>query len=257
MTTIEQLKDLLGDQLCTPEQVKAPEGLATGLKELDHYLFWHGLPKGALTLFNGALGTGATSLWVEAAARTIAEGKWAVWVNNEVPLSPLPLHQLGVNLAHFVSIQPDVCVERSVSDTEKNKNLLFILQELLSSTLFELVGCDLGDRQLKEHQLRKLQTQARDANVALVFLTQDRKRRPRLARQTSAASLYSLIVQFEKRQITVERALHRQTPYRIPRSVSYARFTSFANNSKVELSLASGGEGQHIYDKLTEPNSLP
>ncbi len=246
--SVTELKDLLRDQLCSPEEVKAPEGVATGLLELDRYLFWHGLPKGALTLLNGALGTGATSLWIEAAARTISEGKWAAWVNHDVPLSPLPLHQKGVNLAHLVSIQPDGGSDGSNRSSEKNKNLFFILQELLSSALFELIGCDLGDGQLKEHQLRKLQTQARDANVALVFLTQGRRRCPRLTRG-SAASIYSLIIQFEKRQITVERALHRQTPHQIPRSVSYARFTSIANSVESDLSLGA--------KKLTSENGSP
>ena len=230
LSAIEQLKDLLGDKLCTPEQVKAPEGLPTGFSELDHYLLWRGLPKGAISLFNGALGTGATALWIEAAARTIAKGHWVAWVHNDVPLSPLPLHQKGVNLDRFVSVQPDVRTHDSARSSEKNKSLFFILQELMSSALFELIGCDLGDQSLKEHQLRKLQTQARDANVALVFLTQGRRRRPTLA-SGSAASIYSLILQFEKKHLSVERALHRQTPHRIPRSVSYARFTCFANST--------------------------
>lgn len=249
--SIEQLKDLLGDKLCTPEQVRAPEGVATGFQDLDRYLFGHGLPKGALTLLSGAIGTGATSLWIEAASRLVAQGKWVAWVNNDIPLSPLPLHQKGVNLGHFVSIQPDVESYVSadgsydsaepIDETKRaNKSLFFILQELLSSSLFELIGCDLGRQRIKEHQLRKLQAQARDANVALVFLSQDSN----VLRQThlsstpikravyrgSAAQAFSLILEFGKKQITVERALHRQVPHRFPRSVSYARFTTFSAN---------------------------
>ena len=236
---IEKLRDLLGNKLCSPENVKAPEGVSTGHPDLDQFLFWHGLPKGALTLLSGAIGTGATSLWIEAAARTMSTGKWVAWVNNEIPLSPLPLSQKGVNLGHFVSIQPDVSSDRSVDSSKKcSAQIFFILQELLSSALFELVGCDLGNQQLKEHQLRKLQAQARDANVALVFISQNSTvarlsstPRPAFFYKGSAAAVFSLILQFEKKQITVERCLHRQTPYHFPRSLSYARFTNFSNSS--------------------------
>jgi hypothetical protein len=269
---IEQLKDLLGDKLCTPDQVKAPEGVATGLAELDHYLFWHGLPKGALTLLSGALGTGATSLWIEAAAQTVKAGKWVAWINNDIPLSPLPLSQKGVNLGHFVSIQPDVSAHgpadsSKTADVEKARasQLFFILQELLSSALFELVGCDLGTAQLKEHQLRKLQTQARDANIALVFISQNSnvarlassQRRRAISYKGAAATVFSLIVHFGTKQITIERALHRQTPHTFPRSLSYARFTNFANFAAATSSLARGLDDQpKIEHSRSEPYSL-
>ena len=264
---LEQLKDLLGDQLCSPEEVKAPEGVPTGFVELDRYLLWHGLPKGALSLFSGALGTGATSLWIEAAARTVQAGKWVAWVNNDVPLSPLPLHQKGVNLGHFISIQLDDGFDsagsdsRAGSDQRNGKSLFFILQELLSSSLFELVGCDLGHRQIKEHQLRKLQTQARDANVALVLLSQSSgsfsARKSRAIYRGSAAQVFSLIVQFEKKQITVERALHRQTPHRFPRSVSYARFTSFANQFANQFAPPELSTGSHELEQIEHSKSKP
>jgi hypothetical protein len=274
-TAVEQLRDLLGNKLCSPEEVKAPEGVPTGNEELDRFLFWHGLPKGALTLLSGAIGTGATCLWIEAAARTVNAGKWVAWINNEIPLSPLPLSQKGVNLGHFVSIQPDVSSDRAAcssaqiepvggnvsrnnraSEKERSARLFFILQELLSSTLFELVGCDLGDQQLKEHQLRKLQAQARMANVALVFISQNSNvarvvsadvsaplsgnRRHAPLYSGSAASVFSLIIQIEKKQITIERCLHRQTPHKFPRSLSYARFTNFSNSAEPSAISNSG-----------------
>jgi replicative DNA helicase len=252
---VEQLKDLLGDKLCSPEQVKAPEGVPTGFENLDRFLLWNGLPKGALSLFSGALGTGATTLFIESAARVIANGKWAAWVNGDIPLSPLPLAQKGVNLGRFVTIQPDVSSHGSAQSAEKQKapdkarsaHLFFILQELLSSTIFELVGCDLGSLQFKEHQLRKLQAQARDANVALVLISQNpnvsrlasARRRTLFFRQDSAASIFSLILQFETKRIVIERALHRQTPHSLSRSLTYARFTNFATQSLEHSSVDS------------------
>lgn len=231
--TVEQLKEKLSQHLCTPEEVRHPEGLATGLAELDRFLFWHGLPKGALTLFQGSLGTGATSLWLEAAQRTVKAGKWVAWINRDVPLSPLPLKQKGMNLGHFVSIETPTDANESAAQ----EKTFWLLQELMSSSLFELVGCDLGNQQLKDHQLRKLQAQARDANIALVFFSQndgqsDRKgSNPRKFGRVrgTTASIFSLIVSFQKKQILVERALHRPTPHSLPRSVSYARFILGAN----------------------------
>lgn len=219
-TTLQELKERFAEHLCSPEEVRHPEGVATGLEALDRFLFWNGIPKGALTLFNGSLGTGATSLWLEAANRMVKAGKWVAWINHEVPLSPLPLKQKGMNLGHFVSID-------SVKGDEKNptEKIFWLLQELMSSSLFELVGCDLGDQQLKDHQLRKLQAQARDSNVALVFFSQSQGHSRQHSRvRGSTASIFSLIVSFQKKRILIERALHRPTPHSLPRSVSYARF---------------------------------
>lgn len=229
--TLQELKERFAEHLCSPEEVRHPEGVATGLEALDRFLFWNGIPKGALTLFNGSLGTGATSLWLEAAHRMVKAGKWVAWINHDVPLSPLPLKQKGMNLGHFVSIE-------SVKSDEKNasEKVFWLLQELMSSSLFELVGCDLGDQQLKDHQLRKLQAQARDSNVALVFFSQSQgaghsQQRPQHRVRGSTASIFSLIVSFQKKRILIERALHRPTPHSLPRSVSYARFIINANTT--------------------------
>jgi recombination protein RecA len=253
-TAVEQLKDLLGDQLRSDDQVKAPPGVPTGFEGLDRFLLWNGLPKGAISLFSGALGTGATSLFIESAARVIADGKWTAWINGEVPLSPLPLAQKGVNLGRFVTVQPDASSYRAADSASKDaskdiekarlSHLFFILQELMSSTIFELVGCDLGPLQFREHQLRKLQAQARDANVALVLIQQTADFAPRLAssrrRSTisrgSAATTFSLILNFEPKRLTIERALHRQTPHILARSLTYARFTNFSAQAAVTTS---------------------
>lgn len=220
------LKDQFADHLCTPELLKQPEGVPTGLESLDRFLVSNGIPKGGISLFNGAIGTGATSLWLEAAARVVSAGRWVSWVNGETPLLPVTLQQKGIDLTRFISIEtPD-----------SDEKLFWSLQEMMSTGLFGLIGCDLGARTLKEHQLRKLQAQARDSHMALVFVSQTRGRvgassgpalitsRQRKMRG-SIASVYSLILNFEKKQIVVERALHRPTPHILVRSVSYARFT--------------------------------
>jgi recombination protein RecA len=209
---VQELKKLFAAHLCEAESLRPPESLPTGFEELDRFLLGGGLPKGALSLFKGELGTGATSLWIETAAKRLASGRWVAWINHDVPLSPLPLQQRGLPLEHVVAIEKP----------ENDEMLFWLLQELMASSLFDLIGCDLGEMRLKEHQLRKLQAQARDAQLALVLISQGRS--GALVRG-SAATLFSLILKFDRREMIVERALHRPTPHRIARSVSYDRFT--------------------------------
>lgn len=206
---IAELKELFAEHLRGSDRLRRPEGLPTGVQPLDRFLFWGGLPKGALSLFTGALGSGATSLWVEAAAKVIAEGRWVAWINGRAPLSPLSLHQKGVDLSRFVSVMAPA----------DEKKLLWLLLELMSSSLFDLVGCDLGSLRLREHQLRKLQMHARQTKSALALISTEN------FYKRSAATVFALIIGFEDRRLLVERALHRPTPHAFPRSVNYARFT--------------------------------
>ncbi len=319
---IQQIKRELAAKMpgafCNAENLKRPQGFPTGSAQLDSFLEGGGLPQGSLTLLSGALGMGATSLWIESAAFALKEKKWVAWVSRDVPLMPVSLQQKGMNLGHFVAVesplkkidlsnengaenltgttsgddknriansdsspapsplvgvltgalndrsssdlgpdapdsnevqnevQLDTCPElnrfpgaqidgsipsleaavptktgsfESKKKDRSKEKLAWLLQELMSSGLFDLIGCDLGEEQLRIQDLRKLQTQARDANIALVFLT----RRP--PPKGASASLFSLILKFERRRILIERALHRPTPQSFPRSVSYDRFT--------------------------------
>jgi RecA/RadA recombinase len=280
--TLQELKEKFAEHLCTPEEVRHPEGVGTGLEALDRFLFWHGIPKGALTLFNGSLGTGATSLWLEAAQRTVNQGKWVVWINRDVPLSPLPLKQKGMNLGHFVSIElptaelgaepngslntnkPNGSDETQSKAHEKaaQEKIFWLLQELMSSSLFELVGCDLGEQQLKDHQLRKLQAQARDSNVALVFFSQAKDRAGSAGSKSktrklrgATASIFSLIISFQKKRILIERALHRPTPHSLPRSVSYARFVLNSSLATGDLAHKSTPDNGDTHPLLETPRA--
>lgn len=246
---VRELKRRFATYLREPDHLRKPEGLATGLNVFDRFLSWGGLPKGALSLFCGSLGTGATSLWLEAAAHVTHRGCWAAWVNHDTPLSPLSLHHKGMNLQRFVTIEPAM---NEGSQTSINQNKLFwLLQELMSSSLFELIGCDLGRMRLKEHQIRKLQAQARDAHVALVFISQLHPA-TQFFRSGSMASVFSLIATFEKRRILIERALHRPTPHAFSRSVNYARFTLHTGD-RIGL-----GTDLHSSDHTKlEPGSVP
>lgn len=207
--SVAELKELFATHLRESDRLKRPEGLATGFEAFDRFLFWRGMPKGALSQLYGRLGSGTTSFWLETAARVIAQGRWVAWVNGEIPLAPLAAYHKSIDLGRLVTIEAP----------PNEKKLLWLLQELMSSTLFDLIGCDLSAMRIREHQLRKLQTLARQTQSALVFLSEER------VFLGSAASVFSLIVGFEKRRLLIERALHRPTPHSFARSVNYGRFT--------------------------------
>ena len=219
----------------TVESMNEVSGWPTGLKELDQFLAWQGLPKSALSLFIGQLGLGATSFWIEAAAQVTAQKKWAAWISSEAELFPLPLQQREIDLNRVLAVQ-------NPQDEDK---LLWLLQELLSSTLFDLIGCDLdgvlnSKRGLREHQLRKLQTLARNMKTSVVFFTQNERARH--------SPLFSLILAFKKNGISIERALHRPSPHFIARRISYARFTRYtADPLHTEIT----------FERLQQPSSLP
>jgi recombination protein RecA len=230
---LQKLKSEMSAELAasfkTVEHLDEVSGWPTGLKELDQFLIWKGLPKSALSLFIGQLGLGATSFWMEAAAQVTAQRKWAAWISSEAELFPLPLYQKKIDLSRVLNVK----------NPNNEKKLLWLLQELISSGLFELIGCDL-DTPFHEHQLRKLQNLARKMKMSLLFCTQDER--------TRRSSVYSLILSFHKNEISVERALHRPSPHFIARRLSYDSFTRFSNETL---------QNEIIFERLEPANSLP
>ena len=199
-----RLKFDLGNKLVTPEQVTPPEGLSTGWPQLDRYLLWHGFPKGALSLLVSEAG-GATTLWERSAAQITKAQQWVAWVNGpQSNLTPWSLRTRGVDLSKLL------CVSAPV-DT---KQTLWVLQELMSLCLFEMIGCDLGEMNFREHQILKLKKLAMRYQTSVVMFT----RSPQVMR----SSFYSLVLHFQKQQVIVTRALHRQTPYTLERRDLYA-----------------------------------
>lgn len=194
----------LGPKLKSCDQVSPPAGLSTGWIGLDRFLLWHGFPKGALTLMVSEAG-GATTLWMQSAARVTAAGQWVAWINDrESILTPWSLRFRGVDLSKMLWI----------SQPTDARQILWALQELMSLGLFEMIGCDLGDIRLKEHQVLKLKKLALRYGVAVVLLTR--------ARGILKSPFYSLILHFEKDFVHIGRALHRPTPYTLERRDLYA-----------------------------------
>jgi hypothetical protein len=194
----------LGPKLVRSEQVAPPPGLSTGWISLDRYLLWHGFPKSALTLMVSEAG-GATTLWSQSAAKVTQSGQWVAWINDrDSILTPWSLRWRGVDLSRLLW----------VSQPSSDKQILWALQELMSLGLFEMIGCDLGDIRLKEHQVLKLKKLALRYGVAVVLLTR--------ARGILKSPFYALILHFEKDFVHIGRALHRPTPHTLERRDLYA-----------------------------------
>jgi len=122
----------------------------------------------------------------------------------ESDLSPWALRTKGVDLSRVL------CVS-APTDT---KQTLWALQELMSLCLFEMIGCDLGEHSFREHQILKLKKLAMRYQTAVVLITR--------SKQISRSSFYSLVLHFQKKQVIVNRALHRQTPHALERRDLYA-----------------------------------
>lgn len=217
----DQIESEIPSAFVDQDKVRAPEGWPTGIIQIDDYLIWNGIPKGALSLFTGKLGQGATSAWIEAATNVISQGKWAAWISGDAQLFPIPLKQKNIDLSKLLVVEAPKGSEKKDSD-----QILWLLQELMSSTIFDIIGCDLGEVNLREHQLQKLKTQARAVNTSVVLFSQN----PRTQKRNQSSALYSLILNFKKSEILIERALHRPTPQSISRRLSYAQFTLHTSN---------------------------
>ncbi len=208
------LREKFSSSLSSLEQLRPPEGLATGIDVFDDFLLWGGLPKGDLTLLNGKSDAEATSLatsiWMNTAQKIHAENKAVAWINSDSELLTSDLVQKKFNLKKLST------VKRPKEDQKEAQNIFEVLQELISSSLFELVGCHLPETLLKNQQLQKLKKLARIHQVALVIISP--------AKQWANHPLFSLVIDCARDFFTVKRALHRPTPFFIQGSVIHANF---------------------------------
>lgn len=206
--TLPELKEKLGSQLRGLDQLRPPEGLKTGVDAFDDFLLWRGIPKGELSLFHGKPGSGATSLWLKMAAQVHKEKKWVAWVNSDWELMPSHLEQQGLSLERTLVVRKP----------EDSSGLFWILQELISSSLFETVGCHLTEGSLKIHQLQKLKKLAKTHNVAFVIVSH--------AKLWSQNPIFALVIDCQRDFFTVKRALHRPTPFSISGGLVYENLMS-------------------------------
>lgn len=201
---LEELRRELGPRLRSAEQVAPPPGVSSGWTALDRFLLWQGFPKSAVSLLVSESG-GATTLWLKSAALVTKARQWSAWVNApDRSLTSWGLQHRSVQLDRFIY----------VSAPQDERQLLWMLQELMSLDLFELIGCDLGSWEFRDHQILKLKKLALRHQTALVVCRQKPPRR--------LSSFYSLILHFHQQQVKVVRALHRPTPHILERRDLYA-----------------------------------
>lgn len=200
------LKEELASHLRTSHQLSYAKGLSTGSPALDQALCWQGLPQGELSLLSGLRGSGATSIWSQTALQVTKNKKWVAWVNTtELNLCPWPLQRKGCDFSKML------CVS---SPSFTRKKLFWALEEMISASLFNIIGCQIDKNFFKESQLLILKQLARRFHMALVFID--------LSSQLPTSSAYSLVLRFQKQNVLIERALHRHTPQTIPRRQLYA-----------------------------------
>jgi recombination protein RecA len=203
---LTELKEKLSHSLVSLEQLRPPAGLPTGLDVFDDFLLWRGIPKGDLTLLNGKPGAGATSLWIHTAQKIHEQNKWVAWINSDWELLPSYLLHKKINLKRLLVVKKP----------KESSQMFWILQELITSSLFEMVGCHLPETFLKNHQLQKLKKLARLHQVALVIICH--------AKHWSSNPIFSLVIDCARDFFTIRRALHRPTPFSIQGSFVHADF---------------------------------
>ncbi len=208
LAQVLDLKQKLSNSLVSLQQLRPPAGVATGVDVIDDFLLWRGIPKGDITLLSGKPGAGATSLWIQSAAKLQAEKKWAAWINSDWELMPSALKAKNINLEKLLV----------VSKPQDNAQLFWILQEMISSTLFDLIGLHVQEGSLKIHQLQKLKKLARTHQVALVIISH--------AKTWATNPLFSLVIDCQGDFYTVKRALQRPTPFTIPGGLVHADLMS-------------------------------
>ncbi len=205
---LELIKNSLGTQLVDANHLQTPQGVPTGVDLLDQFFLWRGLPLGDLSLFTGRPGGGATQLWLQTALRLQKQNKWAAWIDGRWNLCPLGMTARQLDLKKLLVVR-----------NEKNKaDFFWLLQEMIASRLFTLIGCPQDELEMQNHQLIKLKKLARQYQVALVFFQLD-------ARKSSLnPNLWSCVIDFQRDFLTVQRAQHRMTPFVLPGSVLHENF---------------------------------
>lgn len=203
---LRTLPELANIPFVSVEDLQPPAGLPIGVNVLDNFLLWRGVPQGDLSLLQGLPGTGATSLWVRLVQNVHAQNKWAAWINGDSQIFPAHLNHYNLNLKKLLVVK----------EPREKEQLFWLLQELITSSLFEVIGCNIKEVFLKNHQLQKLKRLCRLHKVALVFVNQ---------KPTKFINpIFSLIIHFQRDFITVQRALHRPTPFNISGSMINANF---------------------------------
>lgn len=210
----DELTRTYGLKLLREDEVRAPLGASTGWSALDSFVASGGFPCGELSLVHSDAGLGGTTIWLQAAARATQQKQRCVWLNGAWSLNPVAADHAGVDLTRLFLI------EQPTSSRQR----LWVLQEVLSSRLFNLLGCDLSDAHLPLRAARSLLMQARRSGTAVVFFLGQRGVREAVS--PHLCSLASLTVHFQNDKVLITRASQRPVPHTLERSRQHVAFIS-------------------------------
>jgi hypothetical protein len=242
--SIEQLKSDLqlkhGMKLIDPQNLKSSSGVGTGWSALDSFVASGGFPCGEISLVEAPEGLGALTLWLEAAALLTQNNSRVAWLNSALDdREPFELHPPAA-LHRGVDLQKLFLVNLPASQKR-----LWVLQELLNSKLFSLVGCDLGEVRIPLRECRSLLTQARRSGAAVVFF--DRAPTASSAKKafpSPARSIASLVLKFESSGVEIIRAAHRPVPQHLQRR---DRHVDFITGSESRPALGDSQNGNRAF----------
>lgn len=230
-------------------------GLTTGWGDFDRFLTSGGFPCGEISLLEAPEGLGAMTLWLDTARQVTDSGRRVAWLNpgsgrvdrrsnlgrrseasldrrseaslgqNDVNFDQFQLHaataaQRGVDLSRLFLVN-----EPAQSASSKR---LWILKEILSTDLFSLIGCDLGDGHLPLREGRSLLQQARRSGAAVVLISRPVHSGGELSfsRSSQLRTLASTVLEFRPDRCTVMRASRRPVPKTLPRRERHVEFIS-------------------------------
>lgn len=239
---ISESLSLRGLKLVADHEIEAglqrAAGLVTGWADFDRFLSSGGFPCGEISLLEAPEGLGAITLWLDTARTVTESGRRAAWLNphanphandrvgnqfGDYQLHASTAAQRGVGLDRLFLVNPPPQESNSRLTQQKR---LWILKEMLSTDLFSLIGCDLGDGHLPLREGRSLLQQARRSGAAVVLIS-----RPTLVsgeisfhRSAQLRTLAATVLEFRPDRCTVMRASHRPVPQTLNRRDRHVEF---------------------------------
>lgn len=140
----------------------ARESIETGTEALDQILNG-GIPKGALTVITGQLGSGRMSLAGQVLAAQTRAGRLVAWIDAQGLLHPPALEAHGVDLERLLMVRTD---GRTASKAA------FAAEQIIDTGAFGAVVVSGLDAELNAAAARRLQTASEGARVATVLIVE-------------------------------------------------------------------------------------
>jgi len=173
------------------ETLRTPQGLHTGVNVIDDFLYWKGLPKGDLVLFNGHPNDGAARLWLQTSQELRTINKKSAWIKLNNQFSSIQEHS---HMSQFLV----------PNKGENSESLYLVLKDLILSNVFTLIGCSIEHSSLCIQHLYELKSLCQQQNVTLTFISQ--------SKHLLAQPVFPLVIDCQEDFYTIHKAVHRPTP---------------------------------------------